>query len=156
MYEHTDLQGNRYRYDERSADHWAEAFAPARKTDRIERGVLLSASGNVQRQAAEHWTVRSERNQATSYNVTPQECECPDARRQICKHQWASVGQVAAIVIIAIRKARTVSQARRILEPAAAQLASLPIGYCRTVAAEYAAAVRRISRQPITGRREAA
>jgi hypothetical protein len=158
MYEHTDLQGNRYQYDERSADFWAEAFVPVRKTDRIERGVLLTIQGNVARQSADRWAVRSERDQATTYNVTAEACECPDATkgRTICKHQWASAGQVAAIVIIAIRKARTVSQARRILEPAAAQLAGLPIGYRRTIAAEYARAVRRISRHPITRRREAA
>src|SRR5215216_6325291 len=116
------------------------------RQDRIERGVCLSTSGHVISSRPGQWIVRSESDQATTYSVTAEACDCRDSKKgqSICKHQWASAGFVAAFVILALRKATTIDLASRILTPAYQMLASLPSGYLRTIEDEFTRAVERI------------
>jgi hypothetical protein len=127
-----------------------------RHQDRIERGVLLSTSGHVISSRPGQWTVRSETDQARTYNVTAHACDCPDSKRgqTICKHQWASAGLFAAFVILALRKATSIVLATRIITPAYQAVADLPEGYLRTLQDEYAQALKRLTNPAIHFKRE--
>jgi hypothetical protein len=78
-------------------DAFAETVARAiekypEEKGRIERGACLVTTGHVEHVIADLWSVKSQRDDDTTYLVDRTGCPCVDQQRHpelACKHRWA-------------------------------------------------------------------
>jgi len=119
------------------------------KPDRIDRAVEIIRAGNkilkvdYYSNGGQVWFVESS-DAKKNYRVTEQGCTCPDARNGICKHQWATAGANAAMLIFKMRQAGGLLALFEMAELHAAALAGLPVGFLRVARDEYRQAKTRL------------
>lgn len=112
------------------------------KPDRIDRAIVIIRTGNKILKVDYYsngglvWFVESSDGK-TNYRVTEQGCTCPDARNGICKHQWATIGADAAMLIHKMRQASGLLALCEIAELYAPAMAELPAGFLRVAREEY-------------------
>jgi hypothetical protein len=113
-----------------------------RKPDRIEKAVALIHSNAVNPKSEGSFKVWSD-GEGKHYEVTLISCECEDFHfnTDMCKHQWASWGAMAAQLILKIRRSTSFVELEGWASQFADFLLDTPENFLAVVRQEYRARI---------------
>jgi hypothetical protein len=79
--------------------------------------------------------------QSIGYSVTPTACQCPDfiLHQRPCKHMWAAIGGVVALLISDILNAKSLDELIQAHKPYSNELGALPEAFLAIARRYYAA-----------------